>query len=151
MRGKTIADELVGNILVVVHTHLPPDPTEWTVHCGEIAARRAALRGVVVMANGSGPSASQRHELREAWGGDTPPPIAVMSHSLVARGVLTALNWFMANRLKPFSENDFAGAFGYLKLDGASGQEVLATMRRLADQLGVALRDGAGKQVGPPR
>src|SRR5262245_47578488 len=125
MHGQTLADELVAHTLVIVHAHKPPAPKEWTAHCAEIVQRRAAIHGVLVIAHGSGSNATQRHELREAWGPGTPPPVAVMTRSVVTRGILTALNWFMSNRLKPFSNDDFAGAFAYAQVPPAAQAEVL--------------------------
>jgi hypothetical protein len=144
MRGETMADELVGNILVVVHNRQPPASEEWSAHCAGIVAQRAAIEGVVVIANGSGPSALQRQRLQEAWGPGTPPPIAILTRSTVVRGVLTALNWFMANKLKPFAASDFPGAFRYVKLPEAAWPDVLRVIRRLAIHLGVAIHDDHG-------
>ena len=141
MRGQTIADELVGGTLVVVHKPVPPLASEWTVHCKEIAERRSAIRGVIVVAKGPGPDTLQREELQKSWEGGAPPPIAIMSKSAIVRGVLTALNWFMANKLKPFAETDYEGAFRYLQLDDKERAEVLAAIRRLAADLGVALAE----------
>ncbi len=144
MRGETMADELVEQILVVVHTRQPPASEEWIEHCAGIAAQRKSIAGVVVIANGSGPSALQRQKLQEAWGAGPPPPIAILTRSTVVRGVLTALNWFMANKLKPFSANDFTGAFDYVRVPEAARPEVLRVIRRLAIHLGVPIRDDHG-------
>lgn len=143
MRGETMADELVAGTLVVVHKPEPPSSSEWTVHCREIAKRRPGLRGVIVVANGSGPNTLQRQELQEVWGAATPPPIAIMTRSSVLRGVLTALNWFMSNRLKAFRETDFDGAFDYLGLEASARTEVMVAMRKPAADLGVPLREAA--------
>ena len=150
MRRVTIADDLVaGTTLVVVHNPDPPAPTEWTLHCEGIAERRAEIRGVVVLAHGPGPNARQRHELAEAWAG-TPPPVAVMTRSTIVRGVLTALNWFMANRLEPFSEYDFAGAFAYVRVPEGQRAHVLASMRKLAAALGVTVAAERKSPNAPP-
>src|SRR5262245_14002748 len=85
-------------VLVVVHTAQVPTDDAWNAHCALIERVRRELRAVVVYADGGGPSSKQRQEMRRALQGAI-PPVAILTNSVLVRGIVTSLNWFLSNHM----------------------------------------------------
>lgn len=136
--SPTFLDEIVDGTLVVVQGNDPLATSQWDAHVARLVARRPEITGVVVLAHGPGPDARQRKQLQDAWGPGRPPPIAIVEASVMMRGVIIALNWFMQNRLKAFAFDDLRSALGYADVKPASRPLVLDAIRRHAVTLGVA-------------
>jgi hypothetical protein len=73
-------------------------------------------------------------------------PTAILTSSAIARGVLTALSWFLpAERLPTmFTLDDVVAALTFLGVDAASEGGVRAELARLAGSLELPARASAG-------
>lgn len=79
-----------------------------------------------------GISATQRKLLRDVIVPDS--PVAVLTTSTIARGIVTALSWFN-KQFKAFSPEDRLAAFRHVGLPDAMAGEVWGTMQELVKEL----------------
>jgi hypothetical protein len=90
-------------------------------------------RYLLISARGSsGFTSKQRSRVGEFWkqAGRTPPRVALLSDSAVARGVLTAIGWLLENPTRAFSPLDLRGALAFLGTS-ASALEVASQLEAL--------------------
>lgn len=127
----------VEPVLVAVHLESAPAADEWTRYCAETYRVRKQMRGCLVHTQGGGPNSKQREQVRLAFDGVRPPPVAVMTSSTLVRGIITSLNWFMDNQLAAFSPSDFEGAFGHLAREGCPVDRALLlhSVEQLSERL----------------
>lgn len=81
-------------------------------------------RVLLISTRGNGGlSAKQRSRVAQFWkdAGRAAPPVALLSDSAVARGVLTAIGWLLDNPTKAFSPQDLRGALAFLKSSVPAG------------------------------
>jgi len=133
-----MAHARVGRVLVVVHSAQAPSASEWAAHIETWHAIASAIEvesvRTLVFTDGGAPNAEQRARLNTVLAG-RPTPVAVLSDSLVVRGVAGALSMF--NRaLKVFPPGRLAEAMQFL---GLRPSEQSATMAAL-EQMKSALR-----------
>ncbi|HKP56938.1 MAG TPA: hypothetical protein VJV78_09470 [Polyangiales bacterium] len=79
--------------------------------------RAEDYRVLLISARGNGGlSAKQRGRVAEFWktSGRTPPRVALLSESTVARGVLIAIGWLLDNPTKAFAPHDLRSALAFL-------------------------------------
>jgi hypothetical protein len=71
-----------------------------------------------------GLTSKQRSRIAEFWKSSSrrPPPVALLSDSALARGVLTALSWLLESPTKAFSPSDLRGALAYLGTHAPAAQ-----------------------------
>ncbi len=97
VHGTTMCAQLVGELMLVVHSPAPPDSKEWSAYCDYAsAARRRAggrLMTLVLSEHDAGPNAGQRAEYQQKVAG-TGNRIAVLTSGKVTRAILTAMSWF---------------------------------------------------------
>ena len=100
-----------GTAIVVVGTSTPTD-ADW----GELVAamRRERHQRTLVVSAGGGPSAGQRKAILDASGGKG-LPAAIISDSVVVRGIATAIAWFVPE-VRVFPPGDLQGALDHLKI-----------------------------------
>jgi hypothetical protein len=130
MTGSTMLFRVIQGILVVVNADVSPSDEDYDAYVEFIAKEmpKTVSRCLVVSAGGA-PNARQRERsnqmLRER--GLSQAKVAVVTNSLMVRGVVTALSWFNP-QMKAFSELDLQGALKYLDSipaqRGAIGVEV---------------------------
>jgi hypothetical protein len=136
-----------GDLLLLAHDEHRPADDEWRGWLRAYETRSPHIRGVLVRTLGGGPSSSQRKELVQAMEAQTiRTPTAILTSSAIARGVLTALSWFLsAERLpKTFALDDVVAALTFLGVDAASEGSVRAELARLAASLELPARASAG-------
>jgi hypothetical protein len=133
--GKTCRWELCGSIFVAVHSHAAPLDAEYDDGLRGYETHLGRFRGILIFTRGGAPNARQRKRTTDFWVGRDLPKTVIMTSSTVARGVVTALNWFMAQKLKAIDSDDFAGAFDYLEVAPDERPAVQATVLRLDAQL----------------
>lgn len=133
----TMAFTFVESVLVAVHLESPPMDDEWARYCAETYRVRKEMRGCLVHTLGGGPNSKQREQVRLAFDGTRPPPVAVMTGSTLVRGIITSLNWFLDNQLAAFTLSDFDGAFRHLAREGCKVDRplLLQIIERLSEQL----------------
>ena len=137
MRGRTLGLARVGTVLVLAHDVQPPAAEEWTRYCQAIATHHASLTGQLVLAEGAGPDAAQRQQVLDGviahyQKGAPTPPTAVLTRSLMVRGVVTLFNWFTPRAMRAFAPDDLRGAAEHMRLSEEQ-------LRRLVS-IGEALR-----------
>jgi hypothetical protein len=137
MKGRTLGLARVGSVLVLAHNAEAPAAEEWTRYCQAIATHHAVLTGQLVLAEGVGPDASQRQQMLDGviahYPKGTPtPPTAVLTRSLMVRGVVTLFNWFTPRAMRAFAPEDLRDAAAHMKLSEVQ-------LRRLVS-IGEALR-----------
>jgi len=125
--------EIQGRVVVMVHVGPSYTPEGWRSIL-ELAARADLedLRALVYDEGGAIGSA-QRAELVAAMGGRM-PMAAVLTHSVVSRGVATAIGWFKPG-IKAFRPEQFEKAARYLGLSAQESDFAGSTAERLQGQL----------------
>jgi hypothetical protein len=118
-----------GDLVLVVSVHGSDScsDAEWSEYlgmCGQAMAEHASDHNIggLVVSEGGGPTARQREELRIALG-IRKPRVAVITSSLVTRGIGTALSWFNPH-LRTYPPRDWERALDHLHVQGA-GREAL--------------------------
>lgn len=117
LRGRSMSVRMVGDVLLVVHAKTDIDPGEWRTFCtlaGKARKARGSLRTLVISEGGAAPNAAQRAFYKEEVG-STDNRVAVLTDSVAARTVLTAMSWFNSE-MKPFAPTDVPGALRYLEV-----------------------------------
>jgi len=124
---------LEGPILVCVNAAENPTDAEWTRY---LDAGRAALpkcKGILVVTDGGGPNAMQRKQIDEMPEARD-LPVAVVTASLAARGIVTAISWF-GKAIKAFAPHQVPEALGYLGLAPSEAAAACATVALLKLEL----------------
>src|SRR4051812_30856452 len=102
---KTMAWKMVGEVLVTVHTRLPPSDADWDAWVEESTSWRP--HGVLVLTPGVGPNVKQRrrmHDKCQTAGINLGKlPTAVVCDGTVVRGIVTALSWLGQTAIRSFS------------------------------------------------
>ncbi len=119
-----------GRLCVIVHNDREPDREEWAqlISLYRTFAKQPGA-GTLVRSYGGAPDGSQRKALTDAMR-DSKLSIAVMTNSITARTVGTAVAWFNP-RVKIVGIQDFDGASAFLQLsleERVSAQRSLATL-----------------------
>jgi hypothetical protein len=108
---ETLAFEYVNEFLIVVHTAVVPSEEDWR-RMVDHAYAQPTLRGTLVVSPGAKPTPTMRSDIRdlhEHFGTKT----AVITSSVVSKGVMTALSWFNIP-IKGFSPDELDEALSYL-------------------------------------
>jgi len=136
-----IAYALNGRLLMVAHTKNNVSARDWAAHIGDIAdhardnwASGAAPR-ILVFTDGGGPDAIQRKALFDAVPQLRSARGAVLSRSVLVRGIATAFSWFTAG-FKVFSPSALQDALAWLELDKAEKDTALSAIAQLRRELG---------------
>jgi hypothetical protein len=126
----------VGNCLILVHPEKPPTDAEWDSYLAFLEENRGDRVRLLVSTQGGGPSAQQRTRLRTVI--DRYPgkklTTAILTESMVARGMVTAISWFMPG-LQAFSPNQMPSALDYLGIPRALETEITRTILQLRRSL----------------
>ncbi len=126
-----------GTLVCVIGRHDPGD-AEWRLYLDSI--RRNLVPELkprsLVYSEGGAPTASQRKELTallDPWKDRTRS--AVLTASAIARGVMTALHWFIPI-FRGFKPTQIAEAMRFLELPDDAKADVEALLTQLRRQLG---------------
>jgi len=113
----------------------PPTDKEWAEMLGAIEARSKTLKSALAVVRGEGgPSSKQREALARVLKSARPDlKFALVTDSVLVRGVLTAMNWLAGkgSTTAAFAGSDLEGAFDYLLLtpdEKAAARDVLRTL-----------------------
>lgn len=133
----TMVHRVVKNVHVVVHTTEPPSDDEWRLYFDHLRRHLPTIEAMVVASAGGGPDGKQRDYAERFWLDKSKKPnIAVLTPSPFIRALSGALGWLIGDRIKTFAEQDFEGAFAYLKLSVEQGAAVQAALKELGQELG---------------
>lgn len=110
--------ERVGDALFLAHTSERPTDAEWEEFV-DAAAELIARTGrgkFLVLTDGGGPNATQRHAINNVCEGRD-VQAAIMSDSRVVRGIVMAINWMKAMDIRPFPRDGLAPAVEFLDIE----------------------------------
>jgi hypothetical protein len=135
MAGRTMRFEMGDTLAITVHGSANPSDEEWDALLDLIRSRgdRRGLR-VIVFSKGGGPDVRQRKRLVAIMQGDHPPTV-LLTDSIVARGVATAMSWFRRD-LTVLATSKRREAFQQLGLSDPLAQKADATIDRFLRELG---------------
>ena len=131
--GQSVAFEKVGQTLVIVHNESAPSDYEWNTWIERMGQRDYV--NILISTTGGGPTTAQRARTNEFWRGKAVPQFALLTSSKLAIGILTAFNWFLGDRLKPFLPENVDKAFDYIDVPASERQAILDALPRLRAQL----------------
>lgn len=122
---------------VVIHDARPPTDDEWESYLAQLRERRDSHPRFFIESYGGGPDAKQRRALAEVVDKDA-MRVAVLTDSIVARGILTALAWLGLPQ-RAFAIGAQREAIAFLELDEDEAERLLEVLPRLRAETG--LRD----------
>jgi hypothetical protein len=136
MGAKTLAFGKSANCLVFISGDNDYNEQEWLDYIrfvkrslGDVIPRGLVIAGDAV------PTARQRQQLNELLSAVQNLKVAVLSGSVVGRGIVTALSWFNSG-YRAFPPYALDEALRYLDLNGAVASEV----KQLVDRLRLEIR-----------
>jgi hypothetical protein len=126
-----MAYRLLGSLFILAHNDRSPPDQTWQEYLADM--RRLTDLGemrTLVLTPGGGPNAKQRMAMNAILDGRR-TPVAVVTPSFVARGIITSLSLFNPE-IRAFSPRDAQAAYDFLGLD--------VQTRRLAESVARQLR-----------
>lgn len=138
--GKTCGWSKVGDVCIYVSAAGPPSEADWNEYLiwfKKEGARASLARSellALVFDRSPGPNANQRKLLNDATAG-VKLRSAVMTKSAVARGIVTAMNWFKSDSYKAFTPEEIEGAMTFLNTPKPMMGELRAAVQSLASTL----------------
>jgi hypothetical protein len=132
---RVLIQALVGDVRLVLQGAGRPTDGEVDRHIAEAVAMASSVRAVLVVTDGpdaAGPDAGQRAKLARA--GLLRIPTAVVTESVLARGVMTAVSWLGAP-IQAFAPEHLFRAFDFLKISGPVRARIPARLEELKAEL----------------
>lgn len=133
LRTSSLATEVVGDHVVVVHAVDAPTDEEWRQTVVLQTSLPPDRVRVLVWSDGGAPNAKQRAVLNAALRGGQ-PLTAVLTPSQVAQAVGIAISWFNP-RLQIFAPTEVELALDYLNILGSDRWVLKDTLARLRREL----------------
>jgi hypothetical protein len=136
---KNAASRLVHNVGLVVHNARNPNREEWDEYLAVSLAGREAVGGdlarfkQLVFTDGGGPNGAQRKASADVARGQKNSEklkVAVVSRSVVARGIVTAFRW-VGLPLRSFTPDQLEEAFEFLALSRDEAVNVCVAVEEL--------------------
>jgi hypothetical protein len=116
---RVLTQKLVGDVRLVLQVAGRPTNDEIAQHIDEALAMAGSVRAVLVIADGpdaAGPDAGQRAKMARA--GMLRVPTAVVTESVLARRIMTAVSWIAGAPIRAFAPEQLFRAFEFLKISG---------------------------------
>jgi hypothetical protein len=132
---RVLLQKLVGDVRLVLQGEGHPMDDEVDLHIIEAVAMAPSVRAVLVFTDGpdaAGPNAGQRARMARA--GLLRVPTAVVTESVLARGVMTAVSW-LGTPIKGFASEDLFRAFEFLKVSAPVRARIPAQLEALKAEL----------------
>jgi hypothetical protein len=129
---------LIDSVAVLVHDAHTPGDAEWTSWVNAYRTAASKLRAVLVYSLGGGPNGKQRSELTAVFGELAQiPPAYILTSSVAARGIVTALAWFLPpnQQMKAYPPEDLDKILAQLKLSDATRAEIKRTIQAHVEAL----------------
>jgi hypothetical protein len=130
MHGKRVSWRIVGVTLVCAHSEEAPSDAEWDEVMDVMSKLPHPERTrVLVFTYGGAPNSLQRQTLNEIVK-NKKLPVAVLTHSLLAKGAGTALRWFNPF-FRVFDPEDIDKALDHLDIPAGTRRLVTDTLAEL--------------------
>jgi hypothetical protein len=123
-----------GRLNVVVHGPKSPTNLEWTRYLADLRALKGKDFRVIVFSHGGSPDGAQRRQLTATFDNELKVPVALLTESILARGIVGALRWFNPH-FRAFGLNDMTAACSHLELSADERDRVRAIRTELEDEL----------------
>jgi len=143
--GRTMAWRVEGRLNVVVHGPKSPTNLEWTRYLGDLRVLKGKALRVIVFSHGGSPDGAQRRQLTAAFDNELKEPVALLTESILVRGIVGALRWFNP-LLRAFDPNDLTGACSHLDLSVDERDRVRVLRAELEHELAAP---GAARSPAP--
>jgi hypothetical protein len=130
-----MAFEMVGRVVIAVHTAQDPSDAEWSGYLALLSQVLQPSSCTFVYTSGGAPNSKQRKALAHTLRGRD-LPISVVTPARVSRAVGVAISWFNPN-IRMFSPGHISAAITHLKLTDREAVDVPRTARQLAKSLGI--------------
>lgn len=117
-----------------------PTDAEWedAVALGRTLLTQAgdvARTGAVVFTDGGSPNSKQRQKLRELYGA-TPPPMALVTDSVIARGTISVFSIFWPSSNAVFAPAEWAKALRHAGIGPDREAQAVALLRAMEADVG---------------
>jgi hypothetical protein len=135
------ACQRVRSAILLVHGAEAPTAEEWKTYLALVEDSRTVATQVLVHTEGGGPNASQREAVQNLYSTYKPvsPPVAVLSNSVIARGIVTAISWrYGREKIRAFSPSELEAALDWLQLDRLTLAEVQKALPGLKARVGAS-------------
>lgn len=124
----------IDRVTTAVHHTRPPTDEQWNRLIALCSKQEGPIR-ILVESHGGAPNAKQRKALHDALAGRDLRS-AVLTDSMVARGIVTALAWIGIS-LRAFPLQDYSSAAEYLGLSNHELTVAVAQLRILRKECGL--------------
>jgi hypothetical protein len=133
----TVTCQLVGDTMVLVHSDKAPSPAGWNEYLDLVEQSRDQMVRTLVYSIGGAPDAKQRSDLKVVYqrAFRREPPVAVLTTSALARGVVTTLSWFYGN-IRAFSPFELEAALRWLRVSPENAREIRKALPLLRARIG---------------
>jgi hypothetical protein len=136
---KTFAETRVEELLVMALNGALVTDDEWREHCENLRALNkigGPAKAMIIFGIGEGPNAKQRQVLAEEYADlGKNMRVALLTDSVVARGVLTAIGWLLSSQTKAYGLRELNTALSALaahaKFNAAQVRTALVEVIRL--------------------
>jgi hypothetical protein len=134
-----LAYELVGNCFVLAVSKESPGDDEWNAYITFVQShlKKGMLPVALIASAGGGPTAAQRARLNDMTkkaGLVNTLKAAVLTDSLLVRGMATALAWIVPG-YRAFPPAEIGAALEFLGVSGAASAQVKLLVPKLQDKL----------------
>lgn len=129
--------ELFGRTLLAVHGPEPAAVGEWNQYV--VDSNSAEVTGVLVVVDRSypGPTALQRAQANAAAKyHNRYPPIAVVTASILHRGIVTVFSWMQKGNILAYSPAQLSAAMDYAGIGATLRVSALSRVHALARRVG---------------
>lgn len=129
-----------GICLLFLHSAEPPPLEGWQESLALMREAETDLKGdlsrfsMLVVTDGGAPTGEMRNSF-VGWLNKRTVPIAVISDSPMARGVVTAISWFNP-KIKAFSPSRWQDALSHAGVIADQGSEFLEEFKQMEKKLG---------------
>jgi hypothetical protein len=132
-----MAMEMFERTLLAVHGPEPAAVAEWSQYV--VDSNAAQLAGVLVVVDRSypGPTPLQRAQANSAAKYHNKyPPIAVVTGSILHRGIVTVFSWMQKGNVVAYSPPQLSAAMDYAGIGATSRVKALSRVHELARRVG---------------
>jgi hypothetical protein len=137
MKPTTMRWAVNGDLVLLVEGAEGHSDVEWKTFVDVMAACMKLHDGrirTLVLTDGAGPNAGQRQMAIKAGWENNKSPVAVVSKSMLVRGIITAFGWYNMN-IRSFPVHALADAHRFLSLTPLEVQWAKAQAARLRSML----------------
>ncbi|NVB43016.1 hypothetical protein G6O69_34660 [Pseudenhygromyxa sp. WMMC2535] len=134
---QVLIEIATDRVAVAVFGEQPPSDEEWSEYIATLEGLGSGGHRTLVLSVGGGPTALQREQLSALMDGQDDVKVAVLTNSVFARGIVTALRWFRREANAAFEPGKIDAALDYLELDQRERDRVHLVANDLISRLGL--------------